>query len=206
MNHTSARLSKHRPKEAMNEHLHLSSSQARFLEELSDEVFWKYAQEAAHVTTHPVPVQDEYLLCELSSGCYLIPLVMLQEVVPTPQHYTVLPTTPQWVRGLLAWRGDIIVAIDLDAYLCSADEPHPLQDGAMLLIAQYEHYTIGFYVPSLGTTVMIDATQLHVPEPGNEHPLPTIQSVLLGSYEQAWVIDIQAILTTIVQRIEVLAL
>ena len=131
---------------------------------------------------------------------------MLQEVVPTPQHYTVLPATPHWVRGLFAWRGDIVVAIDLDAYLRGTDEPDLLQDSAMLLITQHEHYTLGFYVPAIGTTVMIDATQIHAPTSGTEHPLPAIRPLLLGSYEQAWVIDIQAILTTIVQRIEVLVL
>src|SRR5438876_7854625 len=98
------------------------------LEQLSDEEFWRYARKLASTINrartgviHHAPT--EHLVCKLSRGYCLVPLTALYEVVQPPQGrhktypYTLLPAVPQWMLGLVAWRGETIAVIDLDAYL-----------------------------------------------------------------------------------------
>src|SRR5207237_9921853 len=78
--------------------------------------FWDYARALARQV--PAAAQSEdYLECALGTGTCLIPLTMLNEVVLRPHRLTLLPATPEWLQGIVAWRGEAISVIDLSLYL-----------------------------------------------------------------------------------------
>jgi chemotaxis signal transduction protein len=188
----------------------LSGVQARFLEELSDEAFWNYAFEVAQAIPSPPTEPDTYILCEPGNERYLLPLDLLQEVVSAPHNYTILPDAPAWMLGLAAWRGEVIAVIDLTTYLVSINGVSctvPSSADGVVLAAHLNGYTFGLYVSAIGGTMTVDKRQI----------LPLEQQVkgvgmsaelydrLLGSYAEAWVLDMQAIIRHIVQQIDVLA-
>jgi len=80
---------------------------------------------------------------------------------------------PPWMIGVVAWRGETIAVIDLEAYLSGSSE-HLLQEG-ILLIANHAGLPLGLVVLSIG--------QLS--------PLET----------EALVLDLPVLLTAIVQQI-----
>lgn len=94
----------------------LNSNQANFLEQINDQEFWQHAKKLAQ-TPFTTPVKtEEYLECELVSERAIIPLASLQEVTPAVQHLAQLPTSPRWMAGVIAWRGQAIAVVDLAAY------------------------------------------------------------------------------------------
>ncbi len=105
----------------MNEHpkasaIPLDITQLQNLEQLRDDEFWDYARTLARRV--PVAAQSEdYLECALGTGTCLIPLTTLNEVVLPPHRLTLLPATPEWMPGIVAWRGEAIAVIDLTLYL-----------------------------------------------------------------------------------------
>jgi len=121
---------------------------AQALEQLNEEEFWSHARRLASQAPSATGTPQEYLRCELRSGNYLIPLAALHEVVSTtydarkPHAYALLPAAPAWMVGLVAWRGETIAVIDLDAYLLTTisepeDDP-PSTPPSTLLIASRE--------------------------------------------------------------------
>src|SRR5256884_762685 len=140
----------------MNEHpkasaLPLDITQLQNLEQLCDDEFWDYARALARRV--PVAAQSEdYLECALGTGTCLIPLATLDEVVLPPHRLTLLPATPEWMPGIVAWRGEAIAVIDLTLYLSG----HAIDlSSAILLIANYANIPIGLLVPSIGQTTPI---------------------------------------------------
>ncbi|HTD19297.1 MAG TPA: chemotaxis protein CheW, partial [Ktedonobacteraceae bacterium] len=140
----------------MNEHpkasaLPLDITQLQNLEQLRDDEFWDYARALARQV--PAAAQSEdYLECALGTGTCLIPLTMLNEVVLPPHRLTLLPATPEWMPGIVAWRGEAIAVIDLTLYLSG----HPVDlSNAILLIVNHANISIGLLVPSIGQTTPI---------------------------------------------------
>jgi chemotaxis signal transduction protein len=172
-----------------------ASAQAQFLEQLSDEDFWKYAQESVH-TLPTAPAQgEEYLVCELEDVACVLPLTVFHEAVPVPHHFTFLPDAPSWMPGITTWRGEIIAVVELGAYL--ANHPARLLAGGMLLIAHHDDILLGLLVSSIRTTVTVQAAQTRTPS-----QLQSLRvEVLPGVYADAIVLDIPAILVDVVQHI-----
>lgn len=123
----------------------LDSSRLHSLALLSDEAFWGYARELAS-QSDTVAYPEEYLECLLRQGPRFIALKSLYDVVLPPHRLALLPATPRWMAGIVAWRGEAIAVIDLDAYLADVELVH---DG-ILLIANYEGLPVGLLVPSVG--------------------------------------------------------
>jgi len=126
------------------------------LEQMADEEFWNYAR--AHADTVP-PISsqkrnyhDQHLECELSRGNCLIPLKAIVEVLPSSQQYTRLPLIPTWMRGLIAWRGEVIPLSDLDMYICGVSSSRL---SGMLLIAKYMDLSVGLLVPGMRLTTTV---------------------------------------------------
>jgi len=180
----------------------------RSLEQLSDEEFWRYAHKLAHRMSAAAQPQ-EYLTCRLSQGECLIPLPELYEVVRPPHHIALLPAVPAWMFGIVAWRGEPIAVIDLDAYL-SGSTRH-LQHDSMLLIAKHMSQPFGLLAPAIGQTVL-EQSVVHPPDISIESIqqvapwcLPTCVPFVKGLYAEALVLDIPALLTDVVQHIEIAA-
>src|SRR5438132_11363295 len=135
----------------MNEHpkasaLPLDITQLQNHEQLRDAEFWDYARALARQV--PAAAQSEdYLECALGTGTCLIPLTMLNEVVLPPHRLTLLPATPEWMPGIVAWRGEAIAVIDLTAYLSG----HTVDlSNAILPIVNHATIPIGLLVPAIG--------------------------------------------------------
>jgi chemotaxis signal transduction protein len=181
----------------------LSGLQVRSLEKLSDEDFWQYAREAVHPISPVPPSAGACALCRLSCGPWLVPLDALREVIPFSHPCTPLPLMPHWMLGLVAWRGEVIAAIDLDAYLCALQAiayTPPTYKSGMLLVARYENHALAFYVTALDKTLAVEPAQILPP---TEQPLPTeaLSDILLGRYADIWILDILKLVNSAVQQI-----
>jgi chemotaxis signal transduction protein len=200
----------------MNEHstvnaTYLDETHLHNLEQLSDDEFWNYARTLAHQA--PVAAQtEEYLECTLINGSCLIPLTALNEVVLPPHRLALLPTTPEWMPGVVAWRGEVIAVIDLSMYLSG----HTLDlSNGILLVAHHAGLAIGLLVPSIGQTTPIQHdVQLALTNPAEAEEteetkervsswyLPSRAIYVRGIQKESLVLDMPSLLADAVQQIE----
>ena len=173
------------------------------LEQLSDEEFWDYARQLARqVTAAAQP--EEYVTCKLSKGDCLIPLTTFYEVVGPPHRLALLPAIPEWMSGVVAWRGETIAVIDLDAYLsgCPVDRQHE----GMLLVANYTGLPVGLLVPALGQTTPVQSEEvtpsMDVINQVSSWCLPTRAAFVKSIQGEALVLDVPLLLADVVQQIE----
>ena len=127
----------------------LDATRLQELASLSNEAFWEYARELAQSieqAVHP----EEYLECRLRDGLCFLALDALYAVVLPPHSIAVLPASPPWMSGIVAWRGEVIAVIDLEAYL-SAQPIECAQEGT-LLIVHFQDLPIGLLVAGVEKT------------------------------------------------------
>jgi chemotaxis signal transduction protein len=186
----------------------VSQEQIDQLERLSDEEFWDYARRLVH-TVPPAVHPNEYLECTLRQGRCLIPLTALYEVVLPPHTLALLPALPLWMLGVVAWRGEAIACIDLEAYLSNVPATFSPQQGilreGLLLMVRHADIPVGLLVPAIGQTTPLLSEQ--------ETPtivLPTWCAPARGACVQriqgeALVLDIPTLLSDVVQQLEIAA-
>lgn len=134
----------------------LDALPARRLGKLSDEEFWAYAHEQASGDSIPSYAKgqaDQYLECLLSTGTCLLPLSTIEEVIPSPPRYTLLPSIPRWMPGLAGWQGDVLAVINLEGYLAGTDAA---SNCGLLLCTHHAELALGLFVPAIGMTVTVD--------------------------------------------------
>ena len=177
----------------------LTTQPGQNLAQLSDEEFWDYARKLAHQV--PAAAQlEECVTCKLSRGDCLIPLTALYEVVRSPHQLALLPATPEWMPGIVAWRGETIAVIDLDAYL--SGYPADLPDEGILLVASYDGLPVGLLVPTIGQTTPLQS--------GGVYQLPSWYlssrtAFVKGLQGEAPVLDLPLLLAHALQQIETAA-
>ncbi len=200
----------------------LDTTYLQNLEQLDDEEFWDYARRLAHQA--PAAAQPaEYLECTLDQGTCLIPLTALNEVVLPPHHLTLLPATPEWMPGLVAWRGEAIAVIDLTHFLSG----HSLDlSNGILLIANHAGLSFGLLVPSIGQTRPMEpvrpvqqeledtptlnklihstGTVSHT-ENAFTHYAPVRAACIKGMQQGALVLDVPVLLADVTRQIEIAA-
>ncbi|HEV2579707.1 MAG TPA: chemotaxis protein CheW [Ktedonobacteraceae bacterium] len=127
---------------------------AQRLWDMSDEEFWAYARElAGGGSSTPVRADaGQYLEIMLSRGMCLTQLSSIEEVLPSPSHYTLLPSVPGWMLGLAAWRGEVMAVVDLEMYLVGHTDSR-IGSGGLLLCLHYGELALGLFVPAVGETV-----------------------------------------------------
>ena len=172
------------------------------LEHMADVEFWNYARVQAGIVQQIAPhernYQVQHLECELSRGNCLIPLKAIVEVMPSTHQFTRLPLVPTWMRGLVAWRGEVIPLIDLDMYLCGVSASRL---AGMLLVANYMDITVGLLVPGIGLTTTVQFEQLN-PSTGTTISYTPIRAgVIQGVYAEKPVLDVSTLLPDVVQQI-----
>lgn len=199
----------------------LDATHLQNLEQLDDEEFWEYARRLAQQA--PAAAQSaEYLECILAQGTCLIPLTTLNEVVLPPHHLTLLPATPEWMPGLVAWRGEAIAVIDLSLFLSN----HTLDlSNGILLVANHAGLPIGLLVPSIGQTTPMRPVQQELedtPTPtsdnfthstgtvahmahGFTHYAPDRAAYVKGIQQGALVLDVPVLLAAVTRHIELAA-
>jgi chemotaxis signal transduction protein len=172
------------------------------LERMSNQEFWNYAHERAGIvpqlSSQERDYQDQHLECELSRGNCFVPLKAIIEVVPPPHRFAQLPVTPGWMRGLVAWRGEVIAVIDLDMYLCGESASSP---GGMLLVATHADITVGLLVPNVGLTATVQFEQMHPLTGPSVFYTPMRAGVVRGVFAEEPVLDVSALLPDVVQQI-----
>jgi chemotaxis signal transduction protein len=177
----------------------LTTQPGQNLAQLSDEEFWAYARKLAHQV--PAAAQpEECVTCKLSRGDCLIPLTALYEVVRPPHQLALLPAIPEWMPGIVAWRGETIAVIDLDAYL--SGYPADLPDESILLVVNYAGLPVGLLVPTIGQTTPLQS--------GGVYQLPSWYlssraEFVKGMQGEAPVLDLPLLLAHAVQQIETAA-
>nr|MBA2677026.1 chemotaxis protein CheW [Ktedonobacteraceae bacterium] len=165
--------------------------------QLSDEDFWQHAGELAHLPPSFSPV-SEYLRCTCAEGDSILPLAALREVVPFPHYFTLLPSSPSWMLGLTAWRNETIAVVNLAAYLFRS--PVQLHPAASLLIAQNDYGTLGLATSILSSISPPQADSGQLRE-HSARQFASLPSGIIGLYEDAFVLDIPSLLTTMMQDI-----
>lgn len=193
-----------------------SHAHVKFLEALSDEEFWRYASGIARASPQFPTRFDEYLICELGKAYCVLPLALLNEVLPAPQHITLLPSVPAWMAGLATWRDRVIAVVDLAAYFANAETSLP-RTGCMLLIVNHDNMTLGLLAPVVEAMTNLDMEQLCPPEQlrNEDRDLFPCQGAIKGVIKdvravagaddvvELLLLDIPVILADIVQRIKV---
>ncbi len=171
------------------------------LEQLSDDEFWEHARKLASIV--PVAVfPEEYLECHLRAGrTSFIALAALFEVVPPPYRISLLPAAPSWMPGLIAWRGEVIAVVDLDAYLFGAVPAEPplatIGEGT-LLIGDFGGQPVGLLVDAIGSITAIEPDQVQ----SSTQPGSDIVGPYKGIYAGSFVLDIPVLLAEVVRQIE----
>ena len=184
----------------------LTTQPGQNLAQLSDEEFWAYARKLAHQV--PAAAQpEECVTCKLSRGDCLIPLTALYEVVRPPHQLALLPAIPEWMPGIVAWRGETIAVIDLDAYL--SGYPADLPDEGILLVANYAGLPVGLLVPTIGQTTPLQSEEpipsMDVINQDHSWYLPTRAALVKSKQGEALVLDVPLLLADVVQQIETAA-
>ncbi|GLV58246.1 hypothetical protein KDH_50790 [Dictyobacter sp. S3.2.2.5] len=179
----------------------LRGSHAQHLEQMSDQDFWKYAQQLAQTPQRPTSQTEEYVKCAFEAGHALIPLAVLREILPTTRYPAQLPASPHWMLGIAAWRGEPIAVIDLAAYL--AQQPTDLPGRSVLLIAQLADITLG-----LATTIS-DVPASFVSEQDQASNSMVKEDWLLpehsvqGAHAGMPILQLPAIMSDIVQQLRI---
>ncbi len=191
---------------------------AEYLEQLNDTDFWNHAFEkafmprsphAAHALATIAPQSDETLTCitcELRTARCVFPLPLIREILPAPQHITLLPDVPFWMLGILSWRGETIAAIDLCACLSKSRTP-PLQN-CIALIAEHEQMRLALCVRSINSTSIVVDTHHTTPFTqltGEGKPSTSVAGVLMQegmTQEPVLLLDIPALFDDVVRSIE----
>ena len=176
-----------------------NQSHVLFLEGLSDQGFWRYAAELALATSAPKVEIEQYLECELEQKRYLLPLAVVREVVSPPHQITLLPSIPAWMPGIIAWRGETIAAVDLDAYLTQS--PARLRSDYVLLIVQQDEITLGLFVAAVRSVPAPNLEQILLPEQAIAEQFHLSGGAILGLYAGALVLNAGIILANIVEHI-----
>ncbi len=80
-----------------------------------------------------------------------MPLRALYEIVRPPRRIAPLPAMPIWMQGVLAWRGEVIAVVDLNAYLSGYTMTSPHE--GMLVVANYADLPLGLLVSASGAVI-----------------------------------------------------
>jgi|SRR5579883_3364641 len=170
------------------------------LERMSEEEFWEYARQRAHAIPE-LPSHAEYLECKLDKGTCLIALRDLAEVLPPPHRLARLPGMPAWMAGIMAWRGETIAVVSLDAYLWSAHASSPGAKDGMLLVTQTANRTLGLLVSALGFTTTVEYEHISAAPGPPGRGAGEGAGIVEGMYADVPILNMSALLTTLVQQI-----
>ncbi len=197
---------------------------ATYLESMSNENFWKHAKALAAHSTRPMqenvfnvssassPLTNLCITCFIrGGGSCVLPFTLIRTILPISQRITRLPDVPPWVTGILSWRGETMVAIDLCSYITQRELP-PLQE-RITLVARYDDIWLAFCVLGIDETpIEVNLEQVVAFTPP---PLPELENALpprgiVGALKQKdttisftpLVLDVPGIFKDIMQRIE----
>ena len=116
---------------------------------------------------------DKYLQFSLGSEDYAIPLLMVKEVIPTPDTVPI-PNSPDYYMGVMNLRGQIISIVDLRKKLKIS--PSTDNSEVAVMIVSHHDFNIGLVVDKIQKVLPI--------EPSEVSEVPDIQSKINSQYIQ----------------------
>jgi chemotaxis signal transduction protein len=185
-------------------------NQMSFLEQLSDQEFWDYAQSLANQQNAQSNTSEQALECHTGEGCCLLPLRALCEVVSPPHKLTRLPLHPPWMLGITAWRGHIIPVADLASYFI-AHKTHTLDtaqhayahSNSLLLILDDADALLGIQIAVVGSIITLEEAQLELPEQAPSWYPRHLLTMLLGVYNESVILNPPVLIAEMMQHIKV---
>lgn len=110
-----------------------------------------------------------FVLLSIAAGHYAIPEASVTELERVPR-ITLVPQTPEWMRGVTNVRGDIVSVVDMHRFLRLDSQPGP---GARLLVVRLldEPFTTGLIVDAVDRIVAVKTDSITAPAAPLEGPL-----------------------------------
>jgi chemotaxis signal transduction protein len=186
-----------------------SLTQIPFLEQMTDQEFWDYAQSLATQQNAPATSSADALECQTEQGRYLLPLRAVREVVSPPHKLTLLPFCPPWMLGITAWQGHVIPVVDLASYfimhktnkLDTTQHTH-LSSNSMLLILDDTNSLLGILLAAIGSIITLEQTQLGSPDLAPSWYPQRLITTLLGVYNGSAILNPPVLITELTQQIK----
>ena len=127
------------------------------------------AEDAAPAAAAAPAASKRFVLLSIASGHYAIPEASVTELERVPR-ITVVPQTPDWMRGVTNVRGDIVSVVDMHRFLRLDSQPGA---GARLLVVRLldEPFTTGLIVDAVDRIVSVNADSISAPAAPLEGPL-----------------------------------
>ncbi|GHU51316.1 chemotaxis protein CheW [Clostridia bacterium] len=114
------------------------------------------AAESEHVTQNQSIeeiTKDQYLTFIIDDEEYAIGIAYIQEIVNN-LSITVVPQTPDYVKGIVSLRGDIIPAIDVR---CRFHKPEKeFDEQTCIVFVEYQGYQLGLIVDKVKEVMFIE--------------------------------------------------
>lgn len=106
-----------------------------------------------------------HLVLRLGAGRYAVPAVDVAEVLPVPPR-TRVPGAPEWVAGVVNWRGHVLPVADLRPLL--GVPASPLPTSARLVVVTLDEVEVGLLAESV--VGLLDVPGAPEPSPGSLPP------------------------------------
>lgn len=87
---------------------------------------------------------------------YAVPIENVKEVVPTP-HISPLPQSPDFVRGVVNVRGNVLAIVD--AHYKKEQQPTP--EGGFVIILKDDQFRAGLLVHQVPQTLILPSAQIN---------------------------------------------
>lgn len=107
-----------------------------------------------------------FLECSAARSRLAVPLVVIDEAV-LMCHLTALPEAPPWVRGILDYRGEPVVVLDLAVRL--EGDPRAPNTSDIILVCHEDQHRVGLVVEAVGEIFDLDPLDVQPVAPGLPH-------------------------------------
>lgn len=104
--------------------------------------------------------KDKYLTFNLADEDYAVEIKYVTEIVGI-QKITEVPDMPQYIKGVINLRGQVIPVMDVRVRFCMP--PRPYNDRTCIIVTNINEITIGLVVDEVREVVDIPAAQIDPP-------------------------------------------
>lgn len=105
--------------------------------------------------------KDQYLTFEIDNEDYGIEIANIKEIISICP-ITKVPHTPNYVKGIINLRGDIIIVIDVRKRF--SKEERPYDELTCIVVIEYLQYSLGLIVDNVKEVMFIDESNV-IPPP-----------------------------------------
>jgi len=104
--------------------------------------------------------KDQYLTFEIDSEEYGVSISDIKEIISVCP-ITLVPQTPEYVKGIINLRGDVIPVIDVRKRF--GKPPKEYDSQTCIVVVEHSIYTIGLIVDNVKEVMYIDSTNVLPP-------------------------------------------